>query len=68
MGTNKGEKLNEPESDPSPICKKKKWPEPGPNGLSVSGPVGFRRACRPLFLISRIAIVTSRNLIPDIKN
>ncbi len=22
MGTNKGEKLNEPESDPSPICKK----------------------------------------------
>ncbi len=24
MGTNKGEKLNEPESDPSPICKKKK--------------------------------------------
>ncbi len=24
MGTIKGEKLNEPESDPSPICKKKK--------------------------------------------
>ncbi len=29
----------------SPICKKKKKrPEPGPNGLSVSGPDGLARA------------------------
>ncbi len=41
LGTIKGEKLNEPESDPSPICQKKKCPEPGPKGLSVSGPGGL---------------------------
>ncbi len=28
MGTNKGAKLNEPESDPRPICKKKNGPSP----------------------------------------
>ncbi len=41
MGTIKGEKLNEHESDLSPICKNKKRPEPGPNGLSVSGSDGL---------------------------
>ncbi len=41
LGTIKGEKLNEPKSDLSPICQKKKRPEPGPNGLSVSGPDGL---------------------------
>ncbi len=35
-------------SGPSPIWQKKKRPEPGPNGLSVSGPVGSRRTCRAL--------------------
>ncbi len=48
FGTIQGEKLNEPEPDLSPICKNKKRPEPGPNGLSVTGPVGFRWACRAL--------------------
>ncbi len=37
---------------PSPtwarFVKTKKQPEPGPNGLSVSGPVAFRRTCRAL--------------------
>ncbi len=32
-------------SEPSP---KKKRPQPGPNGLSVSCPIGSRRACRAL--------------------
>ncbi len=41
LGTIQGEKLKEPEPDLSPICKNKKRPEPGPNGLSVSGPVRF---------------------------
>ncbi len=40
LGTIKGVKLNEPESDPSPICQKKERPKPGPNGLSVSAPSG----------------------------
>ncbi len=35
-------------SGPSPIWQKKNWPEPGPNGLSVSGPVGSRWTCRAL--------------------
>ncbi len=43
LGTIKGEKLNEPESNLSPICKNKQRPEPGPNGLSVSGPSGSNR-------------------------
>ncbi len=48
FGTIQGEKINEPEPDLSPICKNKKCPELGPNGLSVSGPVGFRQARRAL--------------------
>ncbi len=41
LGIIQGEKLNEPEPDLSPICKNKKWPEPSPNGLSVSGSDGL---------------------------
>ncbi len=40
LGTMKGEKLNEPESDLSPICQKKKKNDP--NGLRVSGPESTR--------------------------
>ncbi len=36
LGTIKGEKLNDRDYD-----VKKKRPEPGPNGLSVSGPDGL---------------------------
>ncbi len=42
LGTIKGEKLNEPEPiRAQSVKKKKKRPEPGPNGLSVSGPAGL---------------------------
>ncbi len=40
MGTVKEDYLNEPESDPSPFCKKKK--------MAQARPEWTRRACRPL--------------------
>ncbi len=40
LGTIKGEKLNEPESDPSPNCKKKNVPNPTRRDSACRAPLG----------------------------
>ncbi len=40
LGTIKDEKLNEPESDPSPICQKKKGPNPARMDSACQAPSG----------------------------
>ncbi len=54
----------------SPNCKKKKCPEPGPNGLSVSGPVGLeirdlRKADHNFDFMSCLVYITNK---PPIHN